>query len=130
MGLYSSYDPSEFYDTSSKREGTKKKDYKQPHQIADNMSLTNQKRKSLYEEAQKIRSGEIKNPNLDFRKLYRVGQLIMVQSKNGVIRTRRGRIVEIVDKDLMYVGMEDTYKDVNDHWLVDFVTGTDKITKI
>jgi hypothetical protein len=28
------------------------------------------------------------------------------------------------------VGMEDSYKDVNDNWLVDFVMSTDKITKL
>jgi len=27
----------------------------------------------------------------------------------------------------MYVSMEDSYKDVNDQWLIDFVTNNDRI---
>lgn len=132
MGLYSSFDTSQYYDEPSKPVKTEKKvtKIKQPHKVSDNYNLTSQKRKSLYEESQKIKEKGAQYPKVDFRELYRVGQMIIVQSPDGKIRTRRGRIVEIVEKDLMYVGMEDTYKDVQDQWLVDFVTAKDIIKKI
>lgn len=136
MGLYSSFSTSQYYDepvvkkpTTPQSEKQSQTDYKKPHQVAD-YGLTEQKRRSLYEEAKKVESSKsvIKGP--DFRDIYRVGQMIRVQAPNGHVRTNKGRIVEIVDRDLMYVGMEDSYKDVNDNWLVDFVTQTDKITKL
>lgn len=136
MGLYSSFSTSQYYDepvvkkpTTPQPEKQSQADYKKPHQVAD-YGLTEQKRRSLYEEAKKVESSKsvIKGP--DFRDIYRVGQMIRVQAPNGHVRTNKGRIVEIVDRDLMYVGMEDSYKDVNDNWLVDFVTQTDKITKL
>jgi hypothetical protein len=133
MGLYSSFNPSQYYDTPTPvvKNNVEKVEtpYKKPHQV-ENYGLTEQKRRSLYSEAQKVASSRsvVKGP--DFREIYRVGQMIAVQAPNGSLRTKKGRIVEIVDKDLMYVGMEDSYKDVNGNWLVDFVMSTDKITKL
>jgi hypothetical protein len=133
MGLYSSFSTSQYYDEpvvkKPAQQAEKSTEYKKPHQTENN-GLTEQKRKSLYAEAQKVAStaAVIKGP--DFREIYRVGQMIRVQAPSGHVRTNKGRIVEIVDRDLMYVGMEDTYKDVNDNWLIDFVTPTDRITKL
>ena len=140
MGLYSSFNPAQYYDDPSpakkaqptpqqETNQSQKVEYKKPHSLP-NYGLTEQKRKSLYEEAQKVATSraEIKGP--DFRDIYRVGQMIAVKSGNGQLRTKKGRIVEIVDRDLMYVGMEDSYKDVNDNWLVDFVTDKDIVIKL
>ncbi len=111
MGLYSSFNPADYYDEPVVKKTQAqtpaqpvKQDYKKPHQVAD-YGLTEQKRRSLYEEAQKVASSreEIKGP--DFRDIYRVGQMIAVQAPNGTLRTKKGRIVEIVDRDLMYVGI-------------------------
>lgn len=135
MGLYSSFNPADYYDepvvkkSPSQQPKSQPSEYKKPHQVPD-YGLTEQKRKSLYEEAQKVATSrsEIKGP--DFRDIYRVGQMIAVRGPSGNIRTKKGRIVEIVDRDLMYVGMEDSYKDVNENWLVDFVTSKDIIDKL
>lgn len=129
MGLYSSFDTSQYYDTPPKKKEPKKI-IENNTALSKNYGLTEQKRKSLYEEAKTIReSGSGKN-KVDFRELYRVGQMVVIQKPNGQIRTRKGRIIEIVANDLMYVGMEDTHKDVNGNWLIDFVTGDNIITKI
>lgn len=142
MPLYSSFSTSDYYDDEpknkqkkvtsqhQKHEQNKKIDYKKPHQSPNNYGLTEQKRKSLYEEAQEVASTSSEYDHIDFRSLYRVGQMIMVQRPNGNIATRKGRIVEIVAKNLMYVGMEDTHKDVHGNWLVDFVKSDDKITRL
>lgn len=133
MGLYSSFNPADYYDEPVKKkpqdQPKRTEEFKKPNMPVDN-GLTEQKRRSLYAEAQKVASSraEIKGP--DFREIYRVGQMIRVQAQNGQLRTNKGRIIEIVDKDLMYVGMEDSYKDVHDNWLIDFVTVADKITKL
>lgn len=126
MALYSSFDPSEYYDEPVQ----KPKKEVQPHkkQINSNEvpSIPETKRKSLYEEAKKVMTDKEKS-GVDFRNLYRVGQMIAVQGPNGQYRTTKGRIAEIVAEDLMYVYMEDAYKDANENWLVDFVTAVDKI---
>lgn len=141
MGLYSTFSTSQYYDdepvvkkkvpeSSGQNETTQQPtNYKKPHQLPEN-GLTPQKRKSLYAEAQHIAASKSERGNVDFVDMYRIGQMLMVQDEKGRVRTRKGRVVEIVSKDLMYIGMEDTYKDVHGHWLVDFVTGKDKITKI
>jgi hypothetical protein len=66
----------------------------------------------------------------DFRQIYRVGQAVAILGPNGNYRTRKGSIAEIVSNNLMYVWMEDTYKDVNNQWQVDFVTDKDHIIKL
>lgn len=136
MGLYSSFNPADYYDEPVVKKATPqptpqqpKTDYKKPHQVAD-YGLTEQKRRSLYEEAKKVATSRAEVVGPDFRDIYRVGQMIAVKGPNGNIRTKKGRIVEIVDRDLMYVGMEDSYKDVNENWLVDFVTSKDVIIKL
>ena len=138
MGLYSSFSTSQYYDEPVVKnivptQSEKPTDYKKPHQVIENNNqygLTEQKRRSLYEEAKKVESSHSVTKGPDFRDIYRVGQMIRVQAPNGHVRTNKGRIVEIVDRDLMYVAMENSYKDVNDNWLVDFVLHTDRITKI
>jgi len=131
MGLYSSFDTSQYYDTPPKKKEQKKvTEHKNPNNNVNNYVLTPQKRKSLYEEAKYIRENASDKSKVDFREIYRIGQMVMIQKPNGEIRTRKGRIIEIVANDLMYVGMEDTYKDVNGNWLVDFVTGDSIITKL
>jgi hypothetical protein len=132
MGLYSSFNTSQYYDEPVKSKAVVDEkpvvSYKKPHSA--DYGLTEQKRKSLYAEAQHAASSRTEFGNIDFRDLYRVGQMIMVQNPNGVYRTKLGRIIEIVARDLMYVGMEDSHRDVNGAWLVDFVLPKDKITKI
>lgn len=131
MGLYNSFNPSDYYDPSPKPPSTQLK-----HKTLANISNESNKavpikqKKSLYGEAQEKEAitSKIKGP--DFRDVYRVGQMVAVQSENGKLRTRKGKIIEIVDHDLMYVSMEDTYKDVHDNWMVDFVVSTDIVTKL
>ena len=139
MGLYSTFNTSQYYDDDSpikknkqsleveQKKDEPKKEYKKPHQVEPPPVI---KKKSLYAEAQEVASTKSEYSDKDFRDLYRVGQMVSVYEKSGKIRTKQGRIVEIVDRDLMYVGMEDTYKDVNGNWLIDFVTSKDIITKL
>lgn len=135
-GLYSTFSTSQYYDESDKP--TKKQEspvvkqktqtHKKPHTV--NNGLTVGKRRSLYEEAQKVATTKSEYDHIDFRDLYRVGQMVAIQNMQGKVRTKKGRIAEIVNRDLMYVFMEDTYKDVNDNYLIDFVTSSDIITKL
>jgi hypothetical protein len=135
-GLYSTFSTSQYYDTPPKPEKSVDKptangSFKKPHQLdPKDYGLTASKRQSLYAEAQKTVSTKSEYDHIDFKSMYRVGQMVAIQSRNGHYRTRKGRIVEIVNRDLMYVGMEDSTKDAHDHWLIDFVTSSDIITKI
>lgn len=127
MGLYSSFSTSQYYDdtTSIKKEQQNKPT--QPIQKPHTPVISEQKRKSLYDEAIKIASTESEYTGPDFRDIYRVGQLVTIKGPNGQIRTNNGKIVEIVARNLMYVYMQDTYKDVTGQWLADFVTDKDTI---
>lgn len=126
MALYSSYNTSQYYDEPKKQEVKPiPQEYKKPHQ--QTTPISEQKRRSLYAEAQAIATSITEYKGPDFKSIYRVGQRVAIQSPNGSIRTSNGRIAEIVDKNLMYIWMEDTYKDVNGNWLVDFVTDKDII---
>jgi len=144
-GLYTTFSTSQYYDKEEKpavnTTAVSQSSFKKPHQftVADKKTnqfdataygLTPTKRKSLYEEAQKVASTRTEYDHIDFKSMYRVGQMVSVQGMNGKIRTRKGRIVEIVNRDLMYVGMEDSHKDVNGNWLIDFVTSSDIIVRI
>jgi len=129
MGLYTNFNTSQYYDDEPKKEEKqvinqkKQKIIKHPN----TPKISEKKRKSLYEEAMKIATSESEYNGIDFRDVYRIGQQVMIKNPNGTIRTTKGRIAEIVHKNLMYVWMEDTYKDVNGQWLVDFVTDKDII---
>src|SRR5574344_266570 len=107
MGLYSSFNPADYYDEPVVKKAAQpqptpqqqpKVDYKKPHQVAD-YGLTEQKRRSLYEEAKKVATSRAEVVGPDFRDIYHVGQIIAVKGPNGNIRTKKGRIVEIVDRD-------------------------------
>lgn len=122
MGLYTSYDTSEYYDTlSTKKVEQKKQDVVTPVNIPPEV------RKSLYDKSQDVIDKKKRYNGIDFRNKYRVGQRIAVQGPNGNTRTSKGVIAEIVAENLMYVAMEDSYKDVNEQWLIDFVTDKDRI---
>ena len=135
MPLYTSFKSSDYYDDEpvvkkvvKPVEKTVPSEYKKPHKTPNN-SLTPEKRKSLYAQAKaEAESPKYTGPN--FKELYRIGQMIQIVGPNGEFRTKKGRICEIVDKNLMYVYMEDSHKDAQDQWLVDFVTDKDKIIKI
>lgn len=129
MGLYSSFDPSQYYDEpvvkkqqTQQAEASKPQKYKKPNQ-----PIPEQKRRSLYDQAKEVATSisEYKGP--DFKEVYRVGQKVAIKGPNGNFRTRNGRIAEIVAKNLMYVFMEDQYRDVNNQWIVDFVTDKDTV---
>lgn len=125
MALYSSFNSSQYYDEPVKKVvEAPKQEYIKPNVVP---TISEQKRKSLYSEAQAIATAIADYSGPNFKLIYRVGQRVAIQSPNGAIRTSNGRIAEIVDKNLMYIWMEDTYKDVNGNWLVDFVTDQDKI---
>ena len=121
MGLYTSFDTSSYYDEPNK----KAEQAKQKTEIT-NKPKPQETRTSLYAQAQKIKEYKEKI-SVDFRKIYRVGQKVAIQGPNGVFRTKKGVIAEIVAENLMYVYMEDTYKDSTDQWLADFVTDEDTI---
>lgn len=126
MALYSSFTTSQYYDEPVKAKAQEtQKEYIKPHEP----KLSEEKKKSLYEEAKQIAETH-KYVGPDFREIYRVGQEVAIQGPKGNIRTRKGRIAEIVARDLMYVWMEDTYTDVNGNFMADFVTGEDIITRI
>lgn len=139
MGLYSTFSTSQYYDEppikKSNISEVEKKNVDKKNKVLDehNVVSSNQhnqvKRKtSLYEEAKEIASSrKSEYANIDFKTLYRVGQPVAIKDEKGVVKTAKGRVIEIVAKDLMYVAMEDTYKDVNDQWLIYFVTPKDKI---
>ena len=121
MGLYTSYDTSEYYDTAPAKKVEKKEEVQKTINIAPEV------RKSLYDKSQDVLKKKKRYNGIDFRNKYRVGQRIAVQGPNGNTRTSKGVIAEIVAENLMYVSMEDSYKDVNEQWLIDFVTDNDKI---
>ncbi len=127
MGLYSTFSTSQYYDSPPVVTKAAQPTYKQPHQIT---KIDNNKRKSLYEEAMKIVSSREEYKGPDYRTIYKLNQYVRIQSPQGHVRTNKGRIVEIVASNLMYIAMEDTYKDVQGNWLVDFVTGHDIITRL
>ena len=121
MGLYTSYDTSEYYDTNAPKKVEKKQEETKVVNIPPEV------RKSLYDKSQDVLDKKKRYNGIDFRNKYRVGQRIAVQGPNGHTRTSKGVIAEIVAENLMYVSMEDSYKDVNDQWLIDFVTNNDRI---
>lgn len=139
MALYSSFSTSQYYDNEPVKKVEKTvveeskqtpAEYKKPHQIPNEYGLTQQKRRSLYDEAVKVASSSDSYTGPDFRQIYRVGQSVAIVGPNGNYRTQKGSIVEIVEKNLMYVYMEDSYRDVNNNWQVDFVTDKDTIIKL
>lgn len=125
MGLYTSFDTSQYYDDKPVKK------VQQPQQSQERTEppkeITPTVRKSLYAEAQAQADKKEKYKGVDFRVKYRVGQRVAIQGPNGVYRTENGSIAEIVAENLMYVYMEDTYKDSTDQWLADFVTDKDTI---
>jgi len=129
MGLYSSFDPSDYYDdepvkkVQTQQSVNKKQEIKTPNAPA----ISEKKRRSLYDEAQEVATSKSEYNGPNFKDVYRVGQRVAIQGPDGDIRTSKGRIAEIVDSNLMYVWMEDTYQDVNGQWLADFVTDKDKV---
>ena len=127
MGLYSSFDPSQYYDDEPVKKETKKSQPEQEIKKPNAPAISETKRKSLYDEAKKVASSksDYKGPN--FKDVYRVGQRVAVRGADGVVRTAKGRIAEIVEKNLMYVYMEDTFEDVNGQYVADFLTDKDTI---
>lgn len=136
MGLYTSFNTHDYYDddpvikkpdVKPTESPSKRTEYSKPHQVAETPTL----KRSLYAETKEIASTISEYDHIDFRSLYRIGQMVRVENNvTGQVRTNKGRIVEIVAKDLMYVGMEDSHKDVHDNWMVDFVTNKDNVTLI
>jgi hypothetical protein len=125
MGLYTSYDNSMYYDKKAPTQVPKQKSTEaKVQQIKPTM------KKSLYDQAQKVATKKELYKGVDFRTKYRVGQHVAIQGPNGIYRTQQGIIAEIVAENLMYVYMEDTYKDSTDQWLADFVTDKDTIHEL
>jgi len=130
MGLYSSFDTSQYYDDEpivKKQEPIKEKVVQQEIKKPNAPAISETKRKSLYDEAMKVATSASEYKGQDFRDIYRVGQKVAIKSPSGDVRTGNGRIAEIVAENLMYVWMEDSYKDVNEQWMADFVTDKDTI---
>lgn len=126
MGLYSSFNPSDYYDDNDKKPTTVTPPTYTPDRVQP-PSIPMAKKQSLYEQAKEIATAPDSYTGPDFRKIYRVGQSVAIQAPNGNMRTTKGIIAEIVAENLMYVYMTDTYKDANNQWLVDFVTDKDKV---
>jgi len=128
MGLYTSFSTSDYYDEPiTKKQPVQKTEA--PKKVEQKVEpIKEEVKKSLYAQATEIATSSIEYKGPDFRDIYRVGQLVAIQGPNGNYRTTKGRIAEIVAENLMYVYMEDTYKDATDQWLVDFVTDKDTIT--
>jgi len=129
MGLYSTFNTSQFYDEQPKQEVKQSTKLVTPRSNYEYsaQAIQSDKRRSLYEEAVTVASKKTEYGEVKFTDLYRVGQPVAVQNHKGEVRTKKGRIIEIVNDSLMYVSMEDSHKDVHDNWLVDFVTKDDKI---
>jgi len=125
MGLYSSFNTSDYYDTPIKK--VVKQEIKKPVS-APITPIAEPVRRSLYDQAKQTMETKAEYSGPDFRDIYREGQPVAIQGPNGHYRTRKGVIAEIVAKNLMYVYMQDTYKDATDQWLADFVTDKDTIT--
>jgi len=121
MGLYTSFSTTKYRNKPKKHIIEEESKQEEAPIIKENI------KKSLYAEAQKVIKETKNKPSVNFKEQYVVGQLVAIQGPNGIFRTRKGRINEIVAEDLMYVLMEDSYKDSTDEWLADFVTGVDKI---
>jgi hypothetical protein len=122
MGLYTSFDTTMYHDKKDKNKSVDVDNHKN-NKIESNKDNKDNK-KSLYS---KSKEQEKKKNITNFKKKYSVGQRVAIQGANGVVRTKSGIIAEIVAENLMYVYMEDTYKDATDQWLVDFVTDEDNI---
>lgn len=127
MGVYSNFSTSDYYDKKPQQQvqqqSTVKQTYNQP-------AIPEHTRKSLYDQAKTIAESTDKYKGPDFRKVYRVGQMVAIQGANGQVRTGKGMIAEVVAENLMYVYMTDAYRDANDQWLVDFVTDKDIVTPL
>lgn len=128
MGLYSSFSTADYYDDEPAQ-----KKVSQPQATTQSASAPTERKldvdvkKSLYDQAQDVATAKENYKGPDFRTTYRVGQKVAIQGPNGAFRTKNGAIAEIVAENLMYVYMEDTYKDSTDQWLADFVTDHDTI---
>jgi hypothetical protein len=128
MGLYSSFNPTEYYDKTENNNVKNENNNKQNIiKVETPPPIPKKVKKSLYAEAKKELEKQTTKPKVDFRKIYRVGQKVAIVNKKGELVTQKGKIAEIVAEDLLYVYMQDTYKDVNGNWLVGFVTSEDKI---
>jgi hypothetical protein len=131
MGLYTSFNPANYYDEDIKQQIKEENKTKQQHIIQSKEEtpppIPQKIKKSLYAEAKKQLEKMKEKPKVNFKETYRVGQKVAIVDKKGNLVTQKGKIAEIVAEDLMYVYMEDTYKDVNGNWLVGFVTAEDKI---
>ncbi len=128
MGLYNSFNPSDYYDDDEKP--AKVTPVKTQRQEVTPTPLQPEVRKSLYDQAKQIATSKSEDTGPDYRDIYRVGQAVMVQGSDVIVRTSDGIIAEIVAKNLMYVYMQDSYKDATDQWLADFVTTGDIITPL
>ena len=130
MGLYSTFNTSDYYDD----EPTTPTPTPQKPPVDTNPTIikpiTQEVKRSLYDQAKEVMTSKSEYKGPDFRDIYRVGQAVAIQGPNGEFRTRKGTIAEIVASTLMYVYMEDSYKDATDQWLTDFVTDKDTITPL
>ncbi len=130
MGLYSTFSTSQYYDNNDIKDKKPKKEIneeKVTNPKIHNTSITEEKRKSLYDEAVKYSSRKMNNQKDSYFNRFRVGQMIAVQTENGLLKTSKGRIAEIAHDSLMYVYDENSHKDVNGNYMVEYVTGKDKI---
>jgi len=126
MGLYTTFNTSDYYDEPVKPRQPQKTVQQLQDAIPKVKPIPEAQRKSLYDQAKQILSSKSQQgPN--FFDIYRVGQAVAIQDPKGHYRTKKGIIAEIVAETLMYVYMEDSYKDVTGQWLADFVTSEDKI---
>jgi len=121
MGLYTSL---KFNNRTDKQET------KIQHTLDNSNEQKNEKqeeKKSYYSSVKSKQEYEKKLNGKNFLKDYKVGQYIKVIDKKNELITNRGRITRISAEDLMFIEMEDTYKDVREHFLGYMVTGEDKI---
>jgi len=128
MGLYSTFNPADYYDDEPVKKTQKKVEKVQP--VKKPAPIKEEVRKSLYAQAKEVMDSKSHHKGPDFRDIYRVGQAVAIQGPNGEFRTKKGIIAEIVADSLMYVYMEDSYKDATGQWLADFVTDKDTITPL
>jgi len=128
MGLYSTFNTSDYYDDEPVKNTPKKAEQVQP--IQKPTPVKEEVRRSLYEQAKEVMNSKSNHNGPNFKEIYREGQAVAIQGPNGEFRTKKGIIAEIVAPTLMYVYMEDSYKDATDQWLADFVTDKDTVTPL
>jgi len=111
MGLYTNLNFKKYKKDIKKKQVTQ--EIEKPKKIVDEKDTKNEKKekKSYFENVLKNKSS-----SNDYRKRFRVGNIVAVYKKNGQLFLARARVKQIPKKDLMYVvDLNGPIHDYGDH---------------